>query len=117
MARNTKTIDATVLWPQLDRIFCMLPTFAAVLHVNKTWHSVVLRIQADWSKTLELRGMHTSPRSNPTPRVCAKLLRLEIDHKCLTPVVVPVAREEEEEWGYEPTSPAYSPTSPAYSPA
>ena len=117
MARNTKTIDATVLWPQLDRIFCMLPTFAAVLHVNKTWHSVVLRIQADWSKTLELRGMHTSPRSNPTPRVCAKLLRLEIDHKCLTPVVVPVAREEEEECGYEPTSPAYSPTSPAYSPA
>ena len=63
------------------------------MSVNKTWNQVVLTIKADWAKELNWLGMAVSPHANPSPRVCAKLLRLGIDDKFLAPSATPIICE------------------------
>ena len=107
---------------ELSRIFCMLPSFAAVLAVSKDWNAKAAALKAAWAQSLERNAVTVAPFATPSPAVCAKVIGLDIDEALLerpprgVPDVTLAAESSDESTPYSPTTPAYSPTSPAYSP-
>jgi hypothetical protein len=127
--KKMQTIQATApaahiehLGDELSRIFCMLPSFAAVLSVNKHWNAKVIVLKTAWAHSLQKQAVTVAPFASPSPRVCARVIGFDINEALLElpPRVVPdvtLFPEVPDEYPvYSPTYPAYSPTSPAYSP-
>jgi len=113
------------LGDELSRIFCMLPSFAEVASVNKSWNATATALKAAWATTLNKQAITVAPFATPSPRVCARVVGLDIDDTLLEspprgiPAVIlfPQASDESPRSpSYSPTSPSYSPTSPAYCP-
>lgn len=110
-ARSFRRADVDSIWQQIDRIFCMLPSFAAVACVNRAWNRCVHAIKNEWKAELLSYGMDMP---YPSPRICARINRMDIDEKFLVPFTPPPPTTHQistsESGGYEPSSPAFSPT-------
>jgi len=107
--------------PQLERVLCMLPSFAAASCVNKTWRDAVHTLKHDWAVNLCIKALDVPPNVTPSPRMCARILGFDIEEKFLSPFMAPIIHEldssdgsddEDEYVGYVPTSPSYDPTDP-----
>jgi hypothetical protein len=90
MVHSSQDIDVDMIWEQLDRVFCMLPSFCAVMFVNKSWSEVVLKMRRDWASALRSMNLSVAPRANPSPRTFARLLGMVIDDKYLEKFAQPV---------------------------
>lgn len=116
IVRSSQTIDS--IWPQLDRIFCMLPSLGTVVLVNKAWKEVGKNMRAEWESAVRAMNLTVAPFAKPSPRTFALLFNTQIDEKYIEKFVQPVECDESSEEGeycvYQPSSPMYSPTSPTY---
>ena len=119
--KQEKKMDVVVL----ERAFCMLHSFDAVQCVSKEWNEVVKKLQTDWWAHPYTRSLDAPPNATPSPRLCARVLRFQIDERFLVPGMRAHPRAAPQtathRGSYTPTSPAYepgggsdTPTSPAY---
>ena len=114
--------------PQLERVLCMLPSFAAASCVNKTWREAVQTLKHDWAVNPHVTALDVPPNIVPSPRMCARILGFDIEEKFLSPFVAPIVHEldssdgsdgseDEDEYEYVvyvPTSPRYDPCDSVY---
>lgn len=121
-ARMRTGVDIDILCQQVDRVFCMLETFSAVLLVNRAWSEVVISLRNQWVSKIHEMMLSVAPSSMPSNRRMAQLLHIDIPEKYLssTPVLKPSEDEDAIDDprmpSYTPSSPQYSPTSPIYHP-
>jgi len=114
LVRSSHTIDS--IWPQLDRIFCMLSSLGSVVLVSKAWHQVAKNMRLEWESAVRAMNFSVAPFAKPSPRTFAVLFNAQIDEKYLEKFVPHAVEDDSSDayCAYEPSSPMYSPTSPSY---
>ena len=73
----------------LTRILLMLSSFSDALIVNREWSQVVMRIRTDWMNGIHHRWSTVCPHARPSPRVCARVMDMDIDERYLAPMRQP----------------------------